>query len=344
MFTRNSGRQANAKTTREWMDSWANLTLAGMPPLDALDLSLDMLPVNRSGRALESVLTRAKQFIESGQTLTTSFRAAFKHLPQPLELALICAQASGDLGESLKLQVQRWEQEDEARQRLLKSLTYPLVVLTLSIVCWVFLSHMTRFNALPLHTDNQTLDLATILLTTGGLLLAAALIAKYKHSGQPTAWWQRAPSANLATSNFYHVIACELKAGHDLMHCLRHQPLTRTTFAGLNTPAQLATMSLNQMAAKLRHSLQAGLAFSSALELSKAPTFLVRQAHLAEHTGHLDHCFEVAAKVYSLRARQAQQRLETLLAPITLACAALILIVAYQSTLAPLYQNLGSFQ
>ena len=344
MLKRNAGRRSNSKTTREWMDSWANLTLAGMPTLDALELSLEMLPGDRSGHALRLNATRAKQFVESGQTLITSFRAAFKHLPQPLELALVCAQASGDLGESLRMQVQRWEQEDEARQRLFKSLSYPVVVLLLSIACGVFLSHMTRFNALPMHTTNQTPDLATMLLLAGGLLLLAALIAKYKHTGQPTAWWQRVPSASVAASNFYHVIACELKAGHDLIHCLRHQPLARAMLPGLNTPARLATMSLNQMAAELRHHLQAGQSFSTALELSKAPIFLIRQAQLAEHTGHLDHCFEVAAKVYSLRAKQAQQRLETLLAPITLACAALILILAYQSTLAPLYQNLGSFQ
>ncbi len=344
MFKLNSSRPIHAKTTREWMDAWSSLTQAGMPTLDALDLSMEMLPKSRSGQALQLKLTRAKQFVESGQTLTTSFRAAFKYLPQPLELALVCAQASGDLGQSLQTQVQRWEQEDEARQRLVKSLTYPVVVLLMSIVCWAFLSHVTRLNVMSKNTTDASTDLGTVLLATGSLLLGAALIAKYRHSGQPTEWWWRVPSASSATSSFYHVIACELKAGYDLIHCLRHQPLARAMFPGLSTPSRLAMMSLNNMTTQLRHHLQAGLAFSTALEHSNAPGFLIRQGHLAEHTGHLDHCFEVAAKVYSLRAKQTQQRLEALLAPITLACAALILIVAYQTTLAPLYQNMGSIQ
>lgn len=344
MYRRTARKRPNGKATREWMTAWADLTLAGVPTLDALDLSLDMIPAGSKTQALRLRLIRAKQYMESGQTLITSFRAAFNRLPQPLELALVCAQASGDLGEALQTQLKRWEQQDQDRQTLLKSLAYPVAVLALSIACWVFLSHMTRSTTTPHSTGAQPTDLASWLITCGGLLLVTALIGKHKQSGQATAWWQRFPSAYGATSDFYHVIACELKAGYDLMHCLRHQPVSHSFLPGLKTPSQLAVTRLNRTANELQHKLQAGQPLSTALEQAKAPAFLIRQARLAEHTGNLDHCFEVAAKVYGLRAKQAQRRLEALLAPITLASAAIILTGAYQSTLAPLYQNLGGFQ
>jgi type II secretory pathway component PulF len=70
---------------------------------------------------------------------------------------------------------------------------------------------------------------------------------------------------------------------------------------------------------------------------------LIAQAKIAEHTGRLDTCFFLASKVFEIQAKKRQDQLQAWLGPLTLLTAAGILVYAYQSTLAPLYANLGAF-
>lgn len=324
-----------------WMSQWSELLQSGIPVLDALELSMELQGNSRQGRLLRANLQRSLQFLKTGQNLQTAFRAAFGALPQALEVALLCAQSSGDLAQALDTQLQRWKKTSTAHQALGKSLIYPVVVLLLAIACWIFLHQVSSPH---IHTDktnmDQSVNTAEILMIVGGLLLlmsgAAHLIGRHQTAGihwLPHNAWQ--------ASDFYHVIACELHAGLDLMHCLRYRAMPANRWLAWTSAGNNPLASLNTLSLLIQRHLKEGLPLSQAMTRAKAPAFLIRQSQLAEQTGNLSHCFSLAAKVYEMQAISAQQRLQSTLPPMALALAAATLAMAYQFTLAPLYANLA---
>jgi len=325
---------------QNWMGQWAELLQSGMPVLDALELSSELQGHCRQGRLLQSKLQRSLKFLQSGQSLQTAFRAAFGLLPQALEVALLCAQASGDLAQALQAQLQRWKTSSAAHQMLGKSLMYPALVLLLAIACWIFLHQVSSPHIQAgKNKVTQSTDPAEILMLAGGLLLLLSVALKLlgRHRSNvvyllPHTAWQ--------ASDFYHVIACELHAGLDLMHCLRHRTMQVSRWLPWIKASRRTITNLNSLSARIQSQLKEGQPLSQAMSQANAPVFLIRQSKLAEQTGNLSQCFFLAAKYYEMQANHAQQRLQSTLPPMALALAAATLAMAYQYTLAPLYSNL----
>jgi type II secretory pathway component PulF len=136
------------------------------------------------------------------------------------------------------------------------------------------------------------------------------------------------------------VIACELHAGLDLMHCLRHRTLPTASWWGGTYLSTNTLHRLNKLMLGIQQQLKLGMSLSQSMQAAGAPGFLVRQSQLAEQSGNLAYCFFLASTVYEMRARETQQRLQNTLPSIALAIAALTLALAYEFTLAPLYNNL----
>lgn len=333
-------QRIKAGTWQNWMCQWAELIQSGMPVLDALALSTELQQANRQSRELKARLNRTMQFLQQGQSLQTAFRAACGALPLPLEVALLCAQANGDLGTALQEQLQRWKTTSEASNALARSLIYPGVVLILAIACWIFLDQVTSpHNAVNKPTKSSSY-LPAILMLSGVALLVVAAIgrANKAKSGSNEQYWS--PEKAWLASNFYHVIACELQAGIDLMHCLRYRVMPSQSLLGMITQNSRTSLGLNQFVANIQTNLKRGMNLSQAMQNAQAPGFLIRQSQLAEQTGNLAYCFFLAAKVYEMQAIEAQRKLQSIVPPAALAIAALTLAMAYQFTLAPLYNNL----
>lgn len=327
-----------AASWREWMGQWAELLQSGMSVLDALVLSSELQCGNRQGKLLHEKLQRTAVFIQAGQNLQTAFRASCGTLPMPLEVALLCAQANGDLGTALQEQLQRWHTTSTATQTLTRSLIYPGVVLTMAICCWVFLHHVSSPHVG--HTQS-TFGMAELLLVSGGIaffLLLFIRLSRKQKTGLHTRFLL--PNKAWLASNFYHVIACELNAGIDLMHCLRYRAMPLGRLPGRLNPNHGMQNTLNLLVAHIQKNLKQGMSLVQAMQHAQAPQFLIRQCQLAEQTGNLAHCFLLASKVYEMHARTAQQRLQNILPPLALSISALALAMAYQFTLAPLYSNL----
>lgn len=324
------------------MGQWAELIQSGMPVIDALVLSTELQGNNRQCRALQSRLARTADFLHQGQSLQTAFRAACGALPMPLEVALLCAQASGDLGTALDEQLKRWKHTTEANQALGRTLIYPGVVLLLAIACWVFLHQVSSPHLPPtLDSAHAAYSVSDFLLLAGGLLFIGAVLGRRKSAGsgqENLRFWM--PSKAWLASNFYHVIACELHAGFDLMHCLRFRMMPSNSWLNPITQETKTTLGLNQLMGTIQGNLRQGMSLHKAMQEAKAPVFLIRQSQLAEQTGNLAYCFFLAAKVYEMQARDAQRKLQSVLPPMALALAALTLAMAYQFTMAPLYNNL----
>jgi type II secretory pathway component PulF len=341
MKTKSLGDKIKSATWRAWLGQWAELLQSGMPALDALSLSTELQNTRSQGKLLCLGLSKVSRFIQEGQNLQTAFRASFGKVPMNLEIALVCAQASGDLGRALQTQLDRWNTNSAAQQTLGKSLVYPMLVLALACACWVLLHHVSAPHlAQKTNSSASTMNWSDGLLFIGVFLLPIAAYFKHRQYKSNTETRPLLPNNIWLTSNFYHVIACELDAGLDLMHCLRHRTLpTAIWWAGSRFSVQTLA-ALNNLTHGIQHQLKLGASLSQAMQVAGAPGFLVRQSQLAEQTGNLAYCFFLAAKVYEMQALQTQQRLQSTLPPVALAIAALTLALAYQFTLAPLYGNL----
>lgn len=327
-----------ATSWQAWMSQWTELLQSGMSVLDALILSSELQCTSRQGKLLHEKLQRTAVFIQAGQNLQTAFRASCGPLPLPLEVALLCAQANGDLSTALQEQLQRWHTTSAATQTLARSLIYPGVVLAMAICCWVFLHHVSSPHIG--HTQS-TVGVAELLLAGGttGLFLSLFLrLSRKQETGLQTRFLL--PNKAWLASNFYHVIACELNAGIDLIHCLRYRAMPLGRLPSRLNPNHGMAQTLNLLGAHIQKNLKQGMSLAQAMQQAHAPQFLIQQSRLAEQTGNLAHCFFLASKVYEMHARTAQQRLQSILPPLALSMSALTLAMAYQFTLAPLYGNL----
>lgn len=341
MKNKSLGEKIKAATWRAWLSQWAELLQSGMPALDALSLSCELQSTQSQGKLLCLGLSRTFRFIQEGQNLQTAFRASFGKVPTHLEIALVCAQASGDLGAALQTQLDRWKTTSEAQQTLGKSLVYPMLVLTLACACWLLLHHVSAPHSIQkTGTPANSQNWADALLLIGLVLLPTAGYARYRQTKSQTGMRPLLPNSLWLSSSFYHVIACELHAGLDLMHCLRHRILPTATWWGGSRFAGKTLNELNSLTQGIQHQLKLGMSLSESMRAAGAPGFLVRQSQLAEQTGNLSYCFFLAAKVYEMQAIESQQRLQSTLPPVALAFAALTLALAYHFTLAPLYANL----
>lgn len=341
MKNKSIGDQLKPSTWRTWLSQWAELLQSGMPALDALSLSSELQTARAQGTTLRLGLNNASRFLQEGQSLQTAFRAAFGKVPMHLEIALVCAQASGDLGLALQTQLDRWKTTSEAQHALGKSLIYPLLVLVLACACWVLLHHVSAPHLLQETNTTTAISWSNGLLVSGPLGLPIAAYLKFRSVKSHTETRPLLPNNIWLSSNFYHVIACELHAGLDLMHCLRHRILPTSNWWGGTHLSAKTLRNLNHLMQGIQQQLKLGMSLSQSMQASGAPGFLVRQSQLAEQTGHLAYCFFLAAKVYEMQARETQQRLQSTLPSMALAIAALTLALAYQFTLAPLYNNLA---
>lgn len=342
MKNKSIGDQLKSSTWRIWLSQWAELLQSGMPALDALALSSELQTGRKQGNTLRLGLNHAARYLQQGQSLQTAFRAAFGNVPMHLEIALVCAQASGDLGVALQTQLDRWKTTSEAQHTLGKSLVYPLLVLTMACVCWVLLHHVSAPHLTPkVNSATPASSWSNSLLLIGIFTLVIAACLKFRSVDCRTETRPLLPNNIWLSSNFYHVIACELQAGLDLMHCLRHRTLPTANWWGCIRFSASTLRNLNQLMRGIQQQLKLGMSLSQSMQVAGAPGFLVRQSQLAEQTGNLAYCFFLAAKVYEIQARETQQRLQNTLPSVALAIAALTLAMAYQFTLAPLYNNLA---
>lgn len=328
-----------------WMSQWGKLIDAGVPAVDAIELSTTLLGNTGPEGKLQAHLLSLNEELQAGKTLLTAFHALKTPLPDYLELALLCGQATGDLGKAIRQQTEKATTIRMARTAMAHSLMYPSLVFSMSLACLAFLNQIGSSSGISKH-HNSGIGLSDGLLILGmfsalPMLYFRRLVGKTP-SGRhclvfPKHLGVALPNGPLKVSQFFFVIASQLDAGMDLMQVLGradHNPLRPTA------KRNALTRELDRFKYVLHQSLKQGMRFHQAMQSTRAPDFMVTQARLAEQTGQIAQCFYTAATVFELQANKRLERMKNWLGPLTLLGSAAILAYAYQSNLAPLYSNL----
>ncbi|HEY1057382.1 MAG TPA: type II secretion system F family protein [Limnobacter sp.] len=315
----------------DWMRQWAELCQTGLSALEALELSVELMAQDGKHTPLPRLLRPSLDALQQGMAPEQAFSNRLNTFPEPLQLAIRCAQVQGDWGQALARQSQEWQLAYQFRQGLLQTLSYPALVLASALGLWVLLANTVGFTAAPVQ-----LDLPTALLVAGLLVALLGLGFRQQNQQHATAGfsrhlgrWRIRPA--LQVQQHFFTMACELEAGIDLLRVL-NRPLR------VRSAMEKALAEFNH---HLLRSLQRGNSLSNALKQAQAPQFLIRQGSIAEHSGNLHQCFGLCARIHQVMAQQRRQRVMAWLSPLALGLAAMIILLAYQTTLAPLYQQLG---
>ncbi|MDH4396011.1 MAG: type II secretion system F family protein [Limnobacter sp.] len=333
----------------DWLDDFVKLLEAGLPIMESLNLSIEIGQHQRGFKAIQRRLEGVSRRLEAGQALDQAFLLDKEPWPEPIEIAFRCAPQAGDLAVMLRRHLDHWCEYSNAKSQTLKSMVYPCVVLMLVILAWVLLeSNTSGFDTghtRPQPQADSAWKLEDWLLALGaGLGTTGLLFQQFLKSGKtrkrslkPQGW---RPATAWYYSHFFFEIGSGLDAGLDLLHCLR-QSNCRPRRVGLGQ--HRALKELTEFSARMERAVRHGHNLHAAFQECGAPPFLLRQSAVAERTGNLANCFILASKVFELEARKRQTRLNATLAPATLAIAAGFLVYAFQSTLSPLYSQLGQF-
>lgn len=329
-----------------WFEDWTELLEAQIPTLEALTLSQDILKHHNGNSQLVANLDLVRNRLSEGDTLVAAFENLHCPVPSEIFLALECGQQTGKVYEACKLHLRNWKKRIDANQALVKSMIYPFIVLLASAFCWWLLDFTTAAvkQTIPAH-ELGGWSFADYLIISGVCLclitLPKALTDKKRQAfSSPNSinLVGFSPSKAWYIAQFFFSIEQELKAGFDILYCLRHRPLKGyRPFIGQKATHQ----QLNLLNARLHEFIKTGGHFSEAMQAAGAPDFMSRQAKISEQTGDLSSTFLMGTKLFEMEAQKRQHRIQNLLAPITLLLAALTLVAAYQSSVAPLYNNLG---
>lgn len=326
-----------------WMTQWTELLEAGIATVEALALSIEIGGPKGTPPLIQKTVVLSLEKIHQGNSLSQAFEQSNPQLPQEIRMALICAEVSGALADDLRNHLERWRSMSAAQKEFKKSMAYPMFVLFCSVLCWWFLEVHAQATPTAQDPAQAGFSWSDCLLALGLpvlFLLGLQRFARKNRTPGTMHTWGWLPGQALEVSNFFFLIASELDAGVDLVHSLRKRSMTRrkTVFYKGHTHTHLTLLG-----AQIQRGVQQGKRLSESIAQTHAPLFLLRHAQLAEQTGELSRCFHLAAKVYELEAKRRLERMKSILGPLTLGLAALTLITAYQSTMAPLYDSLGNF-
>lgn len=333
-----------------WLEDFVRLMEAGLPVMESFELSLEIGRQQRGFHAIEKRLMAVHGRLQAGHSMDKAFVMDLNAWPEPIEIATRNLPPSGDFAGTLRRHLTHWQEYRKSQETIRKSMSYPACVLALVLLAWGLLKHQTQGLLLANPVSNGTgltpsWSLSESLLL-GGIGLAVLGLGlrgmQLEQSTRLAAFGPRGwrPATAWAYCHFFFEVASGLESGLDLLQCLRQSHCRPRHSAGKGGSVQA---QLGLFSSTLERAIRQGQGFQQALGACRAPAFLLRQAALAERTGHLATCFHIASKVYELEARKRQSRLESTLGPLTLLLAAGFLTYAFQTTLAPMYAQLGQF-
>lgn len=342
---RRAFQEPDEETWQNWFDSWLDLCKAGLPITEALGLSRLSLGNSPKEQLLAEQLHRVQARLENGEALNVAFTNTEIQIPFEIQITLNCSVKTGELAETGLDHLKRWRNSNIYKQELMRSLTYPALVLVLTFLTWVFIAQTIDTGDFQNQFAWPTMTLADQLVWAGiATILASYLYRTFQSSLKlarietlHTSIWNPEPARILALH--FYAIGQEIRSGYSLLDSIN--PQNRNMWD--ECKIKPVERRLLVFCSRLHRAVTEGQRFSQAMRSSGATASMIRQAELAEQTGHLHTCFLITSKTLEARASLLQRRLKGFLGPAALILAALSIGLVYLKTLAPVYDNLGNF-
>lgn len=317
-------KKAKLKPLAIFCKQLALLVRSGMPMLESLRISADQ----SEDRVLKTALEAVVDDVENGASLTDSMLKHEKAFPGLLSAVVAVGEEGGFLEASLDSMAKTYKSELELRQRLKSATTYPLIVISASvIVLAVMLIFVVPIFAKMLQGLGAELPLATkilvaasensvIIFPVAGVLLGvlAFLYRKYKNEvwmlSRVDAIKLKLPvfgslSTKIAVSRFTRNLSMMLKAGVSLPNGLRKVAGTADNWV-ISTAIEKAVVEMEN-----------GGNFSSSIgKLTMFPRMVTQMIVVGEASGSLADMLDTVADFYDEEVKEASESLASALEPI----------------------------
>jgi type IV pilus assembly protein PilC len=328
----------------------AALLKAGLPLLQAIDLMLERLR-NPTFRA---VLTEVRDQIKSGTDLSDAFAQHGDLFPRLYPSSLKAGEKSGELEAVIRRFVRYMKLVLDARRRVISALTYPavLVVLSITMIAVMTIYVVPRFMSFFNELDADLPMITQIVLGVSNFMSAnwVLMLMVLIGGGLGLRAWGRTEPGRLAIdrlklrvpvlgpvlhrfalSEFCRSLATLLSGGI---------PLVPSFEIGIASVGNAFVRSRLEPTVQM---VREGRAFHAALEESDIFTEMaIDMVKVGEATGSLDEMLSSVSDFLDEQVETRMQRLLSLVEPLMLVFMGLIIAILLISIYLPMYSMLGS--
>ncbi len=328
----------------------AALLKAGLPLLQAIDLMLERLR-NPTFRA---VLTDVRDQIKSGTDLSEAFALHGDLFPRLYPSSLKAGEKSGELEAVIRRFVRYMKLVLDARRRVISALTYPavLVVLSITMIAVMTIYVVPRFMSFFNELDADLPMITQIVLGVSNFMSAnwVLMLIVLIGGGLGLRAWGRTEPGRLAIdrmklrvpvlgpvlhrfalSEFCRSLATLLSGGI---------PLVPSFEIGIASVGNAFVRSRLEPTVQM---VREGRAFHAALEESDIFTEMsIDMVKVGEATGSLDEMLSSVSDFLDEQVETRMQRLLSLVEPLMLVFMGLIIAILLISIYLPMYSMLGS--
>jgi type IV pilus assembly protein PilC len=328
----------------------AALLRAGLPLLQAIDLMLERMKPG----TFRSVLTEVRDKVKSGTDLSEAFAEYGDLFPRLYPSSLKAGEKSGDLELVIRRFIRYMKLVLDARRRVFSALTYPVVLVVLSMVMIAvmtiyvvprFMGFFTELDAeLPMITQ-IVLGISTFMSRNWVLMLIGLIIAAVALRS-----WGRTEPGRLAIDRMKLRIPFLGSVLHRFALAEFCRSLATLLSGGIplvpSFEIGIASVGNAYVRSKIAPTIQMvreGKPFYAALETSEIFTDMsIDMVKVGEATGSLDEMLNSVSDFLDEQIETRMQRLLSLIEPIMLVFMGLIIAILLISIYLPMYSMLGS--
>ena len=328
----------------------AALLRAGLPLLQAIDLMLERMHPG----TFRSVLTEVRDKVKSGTDLSEAFAEYGDLFPRLYPSSLKAGEKSGDLELVIRRFIRYMKLVLDARRRVFSALTYPVVLVVLSMVMIAvmtiyvvprFMGFFTELDAeLPMITQ-IVLGISTFMSSNWVLMLIGLIIAAIALRS-----WGRTEPGRLAIDRMKLRIPFLGSVLHRFALAEFCRSLATLLSGGIplvpSFEIGIASVGNAYVRSKIAPTIQMvreGKPFYAALETSEIFTDMsIDMVKVGEATGSLDEMLNSVSDFLDEQIETRMQRLLSLIEPIMLVFMGLIIAILLISIYLPMYSMLGS--
>jgi type IV pilus assembly protein PilC len=328
----------------------AALLRAGLPLLQAIDLMLERMKPG----TFRSVLTEVRDKVKSGTDLSEAFAEFGDLFPRLYPSSLKAGEKSGDLELVIRRFIRYMKLVLDARRRVFSALTYPVVLVVLSMVMIAvmtiyvvprFMGFFTELDAeLPMITQ-IVLGISNFMSANWVLMLIGLIVAAVGLRS-----WGRTEPGRLALDH----IKLRIPFLGSVLHRFALAEFCRSLATLLSGGIPLvpsfeigiASVGNAYVRSKIAPTIQMvreGKPFYAALETSEIFTDMsIDMVKVGEATGSLDEMLNSVSDFLDEQIETRMQRLLSLIEPLMLVFMGLIIAILLISIYLPMYSMLGS--
>ena len=328
----------------------AALLRAGLPLLQAIDLMLERMKPG----TFRSVLTEVRDKVKSGTDLSEAFAEFGDLFPRLYPSSLKAGEKSGDLELVIRRFIRYMKLVLDARRRVFSALTYPVVLVVLSMVMIAvmtiyvvprFMGFFTELDAeLPMITQ-IVLGISTFMSQNWVLMLIGLIVAAVALRS-----WGRTEPGRLALDRMKLRIPFLGSVLHRFALAEFCRSLATLLSGGIplvpSFEIGIASVGNAYVRSKIAPTIQMvreGKPFYAALETSEIFTDMsIDMVKVGEATGSLDEMLNSVSDFLDEQIETRMQRLLSLIEPIMLVFMGLIIAILLISIYLPMYSMLGS--